>query len=65
MRDLVIVSLKRLAQDRRGISALEYGILAAVVVVAVAALGGQFTTLFSTVFATLTGSIPSAGGSGG
>lgn len=43
-------SLQRLRADRRGISAIEYGILAVVVVAAVAALSTNFTTTFSTLF---------------
>jgi Flp pilus assembly pilin Flp len=54
MRDFVIVSLKRLVQDRRGISALEYGVLAAVVVVAVAVFANGFSGIFSTVTTKIT-----------
>ena len=43
-------SLRGLRADRRGITALEYGILAVIIVAAVAALSGNFTDLFSNVF---------------
>lgn len=42
--------LQCLRADRRGITALEYGILAVIIVAAVAALSQNFTDLFSNVF---------------
>lgn len=42
--------LKKFARDERGVSALEYAILAAVVAVAVAALGPRITTLYDNLF---------------
>lgn len=65
MRDFIAVSFSRLVKDRRGISALEYGILAAVVVVAVAALGGQFGGLFNNVFSALNSEVSSVTSTGG
>ena len=37
MYDLAIVSVRRLLGDKKGISAIEYGVLGAVVIVAIAA----------------------------
>jgi Flp pilus assembly pilin Flp len=54
------VSLRRALGDRRGISALEYGILAAVVVAAVAALSGSFSGLFTNLFSGLNNAVTSA-----
>jgi pilus assembly protein Flp/PilA len=52
--------LLRLANDRRGVTALEYGIIAAVmgalVVTAVTTLGGDMETAFSTIGTLLTSS---------
>lgn len=42
--------LRCLRADRRGITALEYGILAVIVVAAVGVLGTQFNGLFTNVF---------------
>ena len=42
--------LKKFARDERGVSALEYAILAAVVAVAVAALGSKISTLYDDLF---------------
>jgi pilus assembly protein Flp/PilA len=47
------VLLERLKADRKGVTALEYGVLAAGIVLAVAtaatALAGKLTTLFTSV----------------
>lgn len=60
MHHLLIVSLRRALGDRRGISALEYGILAAVVVAAVAALGTNFSNLFTNLFNGLNSAVQNA-----
>lgn len=57
MRDLVQVSLARLWRDRRGVSALEYGILGAIMAIALLAafgdpLSGAITVFFAGVFDT-------------
>jgi pilus assembly protein Flp/PilA len=52
--------LRRLTNDRRGVTALEYGLIAAVmgalVVTAVTTLGGDMETAFSTIGTLLTSS---------
>ncbi|WP_270936088.1 hypothetical protein [Falsiroseomonas oryzae] len=58
MLDLVLVSVRRVLGDRRGISAIEYGVLGAVVVVAVAALSTQVDGVFDKVFSTITAKVP-------
>jgi Flp pilus assembly pilin Flp len=60
MHHLLIVSLRRALGDRRGVSALEYGILAAVIVAAVATLGTQFTGLFGNLFTGLNSAVTAA-----
>lgn len=57
---MLVTYLQNLRADRRGISALEYGILGVVVVTAVAALGGQFQGAFQTVFTQLNDSVTNA-----
>jgi len=57
MLDLVKLSIRRLAGDRRGISAIEYGILGAVVVVALVAVGPDLTTAVENSFGRLTGAL--------
>lgn len=46
-----------LSRDERGVSALEYAILAAIVVSALVALGTVFSTNLQTVFTDLLGNI--------
>ena len=58
MLDFAIVSARRLLGDKRGISAIEYGVLGAVVVVAVAALATPLGTLFADVFASISSKVP-------
>jgi Flp pilus assembly pilin Flp len=63
MNHFLIVSLRRALGDRRGVSALEYGILAAAVVVAVVAFTAGIGPVFTAVLNTLTGSVaPAPGG---
>lgn len=57
MHHLLIVSLQRVLADRRGISALEYGILAAVVVAAVAAFASGISGAISGRLSAVTGAI--------
>lgn len=58
---MLVTYLQNLRGDRRGISALEYGILGVVVVTAVAALGGQFQGAFTNIFTTLNDGVTAAG----
>ena len=54
MWNLLGVSLRRLWRDRRGVSALEYGILGAVMVVALlASFGDPFSGAFASFFASV------------
>ena len=46
----MIRNLKRLAQDKRGVTTLEYGLLAAVLGVAMMAGAGQFSANAKNVF---------------
>jgi Flp pilus assembly pilin Flp len=50
MLDLAIVSVRRLLADRKGISAIEYGVLGAVIVVAIAAGAGVVSGAVGTTF---------------
>ncbi|PWS34194.1 Flp family type IVb pilin [Falsiroseomonas bella] len=51
--------LRRLLADRRGLKAIEYGILAAFVVVAVAGLTGPLDTLLTDIYDTMLSKVPS------
>jgi pilus assembly protein Flp/PilA len=53
MFEVVRQSVKTVFADRRGISAIEYGILGAVVVVAIVAIGPQIGTIIEGVFTTI------------
>ena len=57
--------LKKLSRDERGVSALEYAILAAVIVGAVVAATAAFDADLKLVFEGLTGKIKTAAGIGG
>jgi len=46
--------LKFLRRDERGVTALEYAILAGIIVVALVAVGGTFSTNLQAIFTTLT-----------
>jgi len=56
---LTFLNLNKLAKDERGVTALEYGLIAGLVAVAivtsVTALGGQLSTTFATITAALPG----------
>jgi len=53
MFELARLTVKTVFADRRGISAIEYGILGAVVVVAIVAIGPQIGTIVTGVFTTI------------
>ncbi|WP_270936089.1 hypothetical protein [Falsiroseomonas oryzae] len=53
-----IPNLRALFWDRKGISALEYAVLAAIVIVAVAALATQLDGAFEKVFTTVIDAVP-------
>ncbi|MFK4794076.1 Flp family type IVb pilin [Sphingobium sp. ZW T5_29] len=42
--------VKRLARDQKGLTAVEYAVLGAVVVAAIALVGGDFTTALRAAF---------------
>jgi Flp pilus assembly pilin Flp len=50
--------IRRLIADRRGLKAIEYGILAAFVVVAVAALAGPLDILVDDIYSTMRSKVP-------
>jgi|GEM_PF-4338140 len=58
MVQFVRASMQKLAGDRRGISAIEYGILGAVVVVAVVAVGPAISDVITDVFAVIATKVP-------
>jgi Flp pilus assembly pilin Flp len=58
MRVRAIIPIRRLLADRRGLKAIEYGILAAFVVVAVAALAGPMDTLVDDIYTTMRSKVP-------
>jgi pilus assembly protein Flp/PilA len=53
MFEVIRHSVKTVFADRRGISAIEYGILGAVVVVAIVAIGPAIGDIVTGVFATI------------
>ncbi|CAD6552866.1 hypothetical protein LMG28727_05434 [Paraburkholderia kirstenboschensis] len=55
--------LKAFVRDERGVSAMEYAILAGIVVVALAAVGTTFSSSMSDIFTNLTTKVKSAAGS--
>jgi pilus assembly protein Flp/PilA len=62
-------SLKKFTNDESGATAIEYGLIAALVsvaaIVALQAMGTSLTTMFTNVAATLTGAVGGGGGGGG
>jgi pilus assembly protein Flp/PilA len=42
--------IQRFIRDEEGVSAIEYAVLAVIVVVAISALGGTLNTMFSDIF---------------
>lgn len=58
MFEVVRQSVKTVFADRRGISAIEYGILGAVVVVAVVAIGPSISGVITSVFDTISSKVP-------
>jgi pilus assembly protein Flp/PilA len=51
---------KAFVRDERGVSAMEYAVLAGIIVVALVAVGSTFTTGFTSVFNTLFTNVNSA-----
>jgi len=56
--------IKSLSRDERGVSALEYAVLAGVIVVAVVAVGATFSTNLQAIFTNLTTKVSNAAGTG-
>ncbi|MEW9585299.1 Flp family type IVb pilin [Paraburkholderia sp. DGU8] len=54
--------IKSLSRDERGVSALEYAVLAGIVVVAVVAVGTVFSPALQGVFTNLTTKVTNAAG---
>lgn len=54
--------LKAFVRDERGVSAMEYAILAGIVVVALTLVGSTFSTNLQSVFDNLTTKVKSAAG---
>ena len=59
MFEVVRQSVKTVFADRRGISAIEYGILGAVVVVAIVAIGPSIQGVITSVFSVISSNVPS------
>jgi pilus assembly protein Flp/PilA len=57
MSNAILRLLVRLQHDRRGVTALEYGVIAAGIVIAVAAAAKTVGTDVSTLFTNLAGSL--------
>jgi Flp pilus assembly pilin Flp len=49
----LIIRLATLAQDRRGVTAMEYGLIAVVIIGALTTTGANLTTMFNTISAKL------------
>jgi pilus assembly protein Flp/PilA len=62
MLQFMLQSIKSLSRDERGVSALEYAVLAGVVVVAVVAAGVLLNTGLSGVFTNLINKVTAAAG---
>ncbi|SAK89049.1 Flp/Fap pilin component [Caballeronia fortuita] len=54
--------IKAFVRDERGVSAMEYAILAGIVVVALVAVGTAFSTNMSEIFTNLTTKVKNAAG---
>ncbi|WP_321799123.1 Flp family type IVb pilin [Caballeronia sp. J97] len=54
--------IKAFVRDERGVSAMEYAILAGIVVVALVAVGSAFSTNMQDVFTNLTTKVKNAAG---
>ncbi|WP_061125013.1 Flp family type IVb pilin [Caballeronia catudaia] len=54
--------LKAFVRDERGVSAMEYAILAGIVVVALVAVGGAFSGEMQSIFTNLTTKVKNAAG---
>ncbi|WP_074173542.1 Flp family type IVb pilin [Caballeronia calidae] len=55
--------MKAFVRDERGVSAMEYAVLAGIVVVALAAMASQFSTGFSTLFTNMFNKVTSTASS--
>ena len=53
----MIACIRRLISDRRGVTALEYGVIAATTVVALSAVMTPLGTALNTVFTTITAAL--------
>ncbi|RYG86822.1 MAG: Flp family type IVb pilin [Alphaproteobacteria bacterium] len=53
MNDMVLKFFARLATDDRGLTAVEYAVLGAIVVAGIGLVGGQFQTNLGTAFGKL------------
>jgi pilus assembly protein Flp/PilA len=52
-----LVLIMRLITDRKGVTALEYGVIAAAIIVAIATVVGSLGTTLSTTFTTIASAI--------
>lgn len=52
--------IRKLARDQRGLTAVEYAVLGAVVVAAIVAVGNNFSTQLGAAFTSMFNSIPSS-----
>jgi pilus assembly protein Flp/PilA len=52
-----VVLLERLKADRKGVTALEYGVIAAAIIVAIGAVMGTMGTHLGAMFTTVSGQI--------
>ncbi|WP_372624090.1 Flp family type IVb pilin [Falsiroseomonas sp.] len=57
MLDFAIVSVRRLLADRKGISAVEYGVLGAVIVTVIATAAGLVSGAITTSFTGIQGAM--------
>jgi pilus assembly protein Flp/PilA len=53
MLQMIIARLRKLAKNEEGVTAMEYGLIAAATVVAIAALMPGIGTALSTIFSTI------------
>jgi pilus assembly protein Flp/PilA len=52
--------IRKLARDEKGLTAVEYAVLGAVVVAAIVAVGANFQTQLGAAFSTMFNSIPTS-----
>ncbi|RXZ37005.1 Flp family type IVb pilin [Oxalobacteraceae bacterium CAVE-383] len=58
----MLQTINSLSRDERGVSALEYAVLAGIIVVAVVGVGVVFSPALATVFTNLTTTVTNAAG---